>query len=387
MTRYAKPAIVWMIWCCLNTAALAQDIENAPLGLLFDWQSDRCERWDIADTPARAWRDTHGEVHLLAGAETSRASVGDALSLSMTRDCAPRLSSVHDPDPANRDDRLWIASVFTQDGARVEALIHAEYHGHRHDGRCASDRYMPCWRNAILAAQSMNGGRTFAVAQKPVATLPYRYNPAQSGRSGYFNPSNMFVHNGWLYAYFFAESYEAQKRGVCVMRRPIEGGPENWRFWDGQNFGGRFADPYREPVADPALHVCRPLPGLRSVLSSVLRQGDRFLAVTPMKARTEDGRLVSGIWALQSHDLLHWENPRLLIAAPLLWRRDCGIPFAVAYPSLLNPHSPSRMFDTAQADFWLTYVRIALNTACKALPQRDLVAHRINWPVPVEEAR
>ncbi|WP_187428013.1 hypothetical protein ROLI_001220 [Roseobacter fucihabitans] len=385
MTPYITPLFCWLTCFCLASLSTAQTLDPDPLGPLFDWQSQRCERWDIVDTPARAWRDDRGLVHLLAGAETSRASVGETLSLSMPRDCAPRLTSARNPDPALRDDRRWIASVFTDDGSRVAALVHAEYHGHRHKGRCAAARYMPCWRNAILAAQSVDGGRSFEVAQAPVATLPYRYDPAQSRRSGYFNPSNMFVHDGWLYAYFFAETYKAQKRGVCLMRRAIEGNPHSWRFWNGQDFTGRFADPYREPIADPERHVCMPLPGLKSVISSVIKQGKRFLAVTPMTARHSDGRMVSGIWTMQSTDLLRWEAPKLLIAAPLLWRRDCDLPYAVAYPSLLNPQSTSRMFDTVGEELWLIYVRIALNGDCKAQTQRDLIGHRINWPLQAVE--
>lgn len=379
MMRIKHLLMLWLL--CLSGASDAQTLEENPVGRLFDWHHQRCERWDIVDTPARAWRDDRGMVHVLAGAETSRASVGADLTGSLTRDCAPRLRSQGHPDPAQRNDRLWIASVFTRDGATVEALIHAEYHGHRHVGRCAAGRYMPCWRNAILAATSSDGGRTFAVNETAVAMLPYRYDPLQSRRSGYFNPSNMIEHHGMMYSFFFAEAYKAQKRGVCLMRRPLEGGPLDWRFWQGQDFTGRFADPYRDRIAEPSRHVCTPLPGLRSVLSSVIRREDGFLAVTPMTAQNGEGRTVSGIWAMQSRDLVHWGLPKLLMSAPLLWRRDCTVPFAIAYPSLLDPQSKAPMFDVADEQLWLTYVRIALNGTCKAQAQRDLVAHQLNWPL------
>ncbi|MEP0961399.1 MAG: hypothetical protein ABJG75_06265 [Roseobacter sp.] len=382
MALHRKTWMIFLFWICMMGGGNAQTVEVEPIGLLFDWRQQRCAHWDIVDTPARAWRDGHGMIHVLAGAETSRASVANVLDIDLTRDCTERLVSPQNPDPAQRSDRLWIASVFTQDGVAVEALIHAEYHGHRHPGQCASRDYMPCWRNAILATTSSNGGRTFDTSMIPVATLPYSFDPEQTRRSGYFNPSNMFNHDGWLYTYFFAEAYEAQQRGVCLMRRPVTGSPKDWQFWDGQSFSGRFKDPYREKISDPAMHVCAPLPGLRSVLSSVIRQGDKFLAVTPMTRPDLQGKTVSGIWALQSSDLINWDRPKLLIALPLLWRRDCKLPVAVAYPSLLDPQSTSRMFDVTDGDLWLTYVRIALGKACKTYAQRDLVAHRLSWPLP-----
>lgn len=380
MTFLKRYVISWMICICLHGACVAQTLDPREMGYLFDWQSQGCERWDIVDTPARAWRDDHGTVHVMAGAETSRASTGRALEVSMDRDCAARLISPKDSDPAKRNDRLWIASVFTMNGANVQALVHAEYHGHRHAGRCAAGSYMLCWRNAIIGANSSDGGRTFTTEQRPIAALPYVYDRLQVRRSGYFNPSNMFLHEGWLYAYFFAEAYKAQKRGVCLMRRRPEDGSRSWRFWNGSDFTGRFADPYRETILDPGKHVCSPLPRLQSVLSSVIRRGDQFLAVTPMTAKNAKGEMIPGIWTMQSQDLVHWSPARLLMTAPLLWRRDCALPFAVAYPSLLDPQSTSRMFDVADEELWLTYVRISLNRACKATPQRDLVVHRLSWP-------
>jgi hypothetical protein len=44
----------------------------------FDWSTDRCAAWDIPDAPARAWRGPGG-LHLLAGSDESRVSVGPSL--------------------------------------------------------------------------------------------------------------------------------------------------------------------------------------------------------------------------------------------------------------------------------------------------------------------
>lgn len=381
--------------------------------LLFDWSRARCARWDIPDAPARFWRDAAGKVHMLAGNEANRQSTGPDLD-RLKHGCDVIYAGGENPDPAARDDRVWIVSVFTRDGARIEALGHAEYHGHRHGGACAAGDYMACWRNAIVALESDDGGQSFhRVPGPPVASLPYRYDRNQTRRSGYFNPSNMIAAGGYLHVFFFAEAYGAQKRGTCLARRPLDGGPQDWRAWDGAGFTVRFADPYADPNADPYAapiatsragpdagrtdspgnapenapvtaperHVCTPLPGVPANLTSVVFQPatGRYLAVSPMVAE-EDGRRISGIWAFTSTDLVHWQNRVLLAQMPLLWARDCAADFAYAYPSLVDPDSTSPTFATVDADFWLTFVRMALDDACRVGPERDLVRVDVNWP-------
>lgn len=348
---------------------------------LFDWSTDRCARWDIPDAPARFWRDPDGAVHMLAGNDANRVSVGPDLD-ALERDCAVVHAGDEEADPAARNDRVWIASTHTRDGAHVEALGHAEYHGQTHPGACAAGSYMACWRNAIVALESDDGGRGFhRIPGPPVAALPYRYDPGQTRRSGYFNPSNMIEVGGYLHVYFFAETYGAQKRGVCLARRPLDGGPADWRAWDGKQFAIRFVDPYAAPVDHPERHVCAPLPGLSATLSTVVRQPatGRYLAVSPMVAETGGDR-VAGIWAFTSTDLVHWENRVLLAPMPLLWARDCAAGFVHAYPALVDPDSPARTFDTVGETFWLTVSRMALGEDCQVGPDRDLVRFDVSWP-------
>lgn len=349
--------------------------------LLFDWERERCALWDIPDAPARFWRDAFGNVHMLAGNAANRESIGPDLR-HLARVCTLVHAGGENPDPAARDDRVWIASVFTRDGVHVEALGHAEYHGHRHGDACAAGDYMSCWRNAIVALESDDGGQSFArVPGPPVAALPYRYDRDQTRRSGYFNPSNMIEAGGYLHVFFFTEAYGAQKRGTCLARRPLDGGPDDWRAWDGEGFSVRFADPYAAPVTAPERHVCEPLPGLTATLSSVVRQPatGRYLAVSPMVGEAGGVRR-PGIWAFTSTDLVHWESRGLLAEMPLLWARDCDGRFVHAYPSLVDPNSTSRSFETVGERFWLTVVRMALDDACQVGPDRDLVRFDVRWP-------
>lgn len=348
---------------------------------LFDWSEDRCARWDVPDAPARFWRDPGGLVHMLAGNDANRLSIGPDL-LTLERRCDVVHSGREDPAPGARDDRVWIAAVHTRDGKHIEALGHAEYHGHAHPGACGAGSYMACWRNAIVALESDDGGRGFhRIPGPPVAALPYRYDPGQTRRSGYFNPSNMIEAGGYLHVFFFAEAYSAQKRGVCLARRPLDGGPGDWRGWDGAGFSIRFADPYARAVEHPERHVCEPLPGLTATLSTVVRQPatGRYLAVSPMAAET-GGTRTAGIWALTSTDLVHWQNRGLLVAVPLLWARDCAAGFAHAYPALVDPDSRARNFDTVGETFWLTVTRMALDGDCAVGPDRDLVRYDVSWP-------
>lgn len=354
-----------------------------PAETVFDWSEDRCERWDIPDTPARAWRGDDGRVRLVAGSERSRASVGPDLD-RLARDCAVLHQGAGADDPAAYDDRVWLHATFTDGGSQVLALAHDEYHGHRRPERCPAGGYMACWSNTILELVSTDGGRSFAPAEGVgfVAGPAARYTGAAGRRIGYFNPSNILERDGWLYAFVFAERDGPQRRGPCLMRRPAAAGAADWRAWDGVAFAVRFADPYREAVSDPAAHACAPLAPLTSTISSVVRHmpSGRYLAVTPATLRGGDGVTRSGIWWTTSVNLLAWSPPKLLWEIPLLWRRDCAAPAAYAYPSLLDPASGSANFDTVGAEFWLYLVRMPLDGACRVGPERDLVRLRISWP-------
>ena len=121
-----------------------------------------------------------------------------------------------------------------------------------------------------------------------VAALPYALHRRRgTGRSGYFNPSNICVAATILYAFVLPRRSGRSGAGACLLRRPLDGGPGDWRAWDGAGFTVRFADPYREDCG-PARHVCTPVEGNRahSRASSKALPGG-YLAVT---AATAPGR-------------------------------------------------------------------------------------------------
>ncbi len=348
---------------------------------VYDWQTERCTTWDIPDTPARAWRDAEGEVHLLAGSETTRIASGPSLS-RLRRSCDVVHEGRHDDDPAAFSDRVWIAAPY-RDDSRLVALAHVEFHGHLRRGLCPEGGYMACWWNVIVELESGDGGQSFDTspgAGALVAALPYRASFATGRREGYFNPSNIVRRGDFLYAFLFAEAHAAQRRGACLIRRPLGGGPDDWRAWDGQGFSIRFADPYREALADPAAHVCKPVPGIVSTLTSVVRMraGSGYLAVTPASLHDAAGRVRTGIWWTRSEDLVTWEKPQLLLEVPLLWRRDCLAEAAYAYPSLIDESSPADNFEDVGALFWLYLVEMPLRTDCTIGPERDLIRYPVS---------
>lgn len=357
---------------------------------VFDWASERCATWDIPDTPARAWRGADGRIRLISGSEQSRMETGSALD-RLSRDCRILLESSEEDDPAAYDDRAWIAATFT-DGTHVEALVHVEYHGHERPSRCPAARYADCWRNAIVQVISDDGGASFS-ADAPgaglVAALPYPYDGDQEGRQGYFNPSNILRDGDHLYVFVFAEAVGAQKRGACLLRRRVAGGAGDWRAWDGAGFTRSFVDPYRSAVADPAAHVCVPVEGVTSTISSVVRHAPSglYVAVTARGRTGPDGARRSGVYWMSSPDLLRWSEPELLLEAPLLWRRDCAAPFAYAYPALLDARSASPNFDTVADAFWLYLVEMRLNETCGVGPDRDLIRLPVRWHAPEVQRR
>jgi hypothetical protein len=350
-----------------------------PPEVVFDWSRERCARWDIPDAPARAWRLPSGEVALLAGSEATRASRGTGLDL-LERNCAVLHKGAHADDPGAYDDRSWLASTHAFD-QRVEALAHVEFHGHLRPSLCRG-AYAACWANAIVALESTDGGRSFARATPAfVAGLPYRYDGRAGRRIGYFNPSNILQLGDALHVFVFAESWKAQRRGVCLLQRPLDGDAGDWRAWDGSAFTIRFADPYREVIADPSRHVCTPLPGLTSTISSVVRheRTGRFLAVTPGELPGPDGVPRRGIWWTVSDDLVHWSRLELLHEVPLLWRRDCDAPAAFAYPSLIDDDSASGNFESVDDRFWLYLVEMHIDEVCRVGPRRDLIRMPVSW--------
>jgi hypothetical protein len=353
-----------------------------PPEVVFHWATAACEPTDIPDAPARAFRDFRGRAVLLASHDVTRRMIGPDLN-SLRHDCKVVMGSRSDLHPSRFADREWLAAPYTRDGKRIFALVHDEYHGHSHPGRCPSGNRQKCWVNTLTLAVSNNGGRSFRHAHRPprqlVASLPYRYKP-DSGPWGLFAPSNIIYRreDHHYYALMRAEEIGDQASGVCLMRTRHLSRPSSWRAWNGQSFSVKFIDPYRSRSRSPGAHVCQPVAKQEiAKMTQSLTFNTYFnkfllvgLVVKPRKGR-------SGVYFSVSSDLIHWTEAKLVMEAETPQTYRCGDPAPIRYPSVLDPTSVSRNFATTGSRPYLYFTRWNL-AGCRRGPDRDLIR------VPIE---
>ncbi|MGN6258043.1 MAG: hypothetical protein ACTHN3_09895 [Solirubrobacterales bacterium] len=343
---------------------------------VFDWGSSACETMNYPDLPARAFRDYEGGVQLLISHFDDFRMVGSSLD-QLAIDCQPVMLSHESPAPGRFRDREWIASVFTRDGRNVWALVHDEYQGNRHRGRCPSHRYYRCWYNAITLAHSTDGGRTYAEAPPPrnlVASAPYRYRPDR-GPAGVFTPSNVVEGpDGAEYALVRIRE-PGGRRGTCLLRTRHVGRPRSWRAWNGLGFGGRFSDPYR--ARQRRRIPCTPVgKGAIAEMDESLTYNTalgRYLLVGLAPPGAESvGPKLRGIYFSTSPDLVHWSERKLITRAVTTHNYRCGGPSPLSYPSLIDPESGSPTFATTGAQPYLYYTQFRYRN-CEQTAERDLM--------------
>lgn len=366
-------------------------VSAAPLEILgpptsvFVAARDACDPTDYPDAPARAIRRADGTVVLIASHFTNRAMTGASLR-ALKPDCAVVFAAGNDPDPAAYSDRGWIASLWTEDGTTVQAIVHHEYQGHLRPERCPpalfpERRYMACWWNSLTAAVSTDGGRQFVPVGPPpslVAALPYRAETLRGRHAGYFNPSNMVRLGSRVAFLVHAEQRGAQARGHCLIATETPGRPDSWRAWDGQNFTIRFADPYRETI-EPSRHVCAVVgrPGLDWPVTALLwhAPAQRFVALMlGGPHRPEHLSPTPGIYLSTSRDLVSWTPPRFLLPAIGHGAFRCGGEQPIAYPALLDPDSLDPSFATITGETALLFYTRFNVPRCRIDGDRDLVA-------------
>jgi hypothetical protein len=350
--------------------------------VVFDWSTQKCEDNDITDEPARAFRDDSGQVQLVTSHFVNRRFIGPNLD-SLTHPCTKTMSSTGNSDPAMYDGREWVASPWTPDGKNIYALVHNEYSGHLYSpggyclfsGESQSDRYK-CWYNSVTSAYSTNSGATYQQLPAPshlVATIPYQY--AKDGPNGYFAPSNIVRSgDGYFYAFIRAEDKGFQQLGSCLLRTRNLSDPTAWRAWNGSGFTFAFQNPY-VGTFDPAQHVCAPvdLPHIGNVTESLTYNTylHKWMLVGGSVGAAEYNRPPGFYYAL-SDDLVNWTNLELLMETELTYARDCvNPPYPLRDPSLIDPNSTSRNFETVGQNAYLFYTEFH-NSGCNAILDRDL---------------
>lgn len=364
---------------------------TGPEEVVFDWTTDACEPEHIPDITARAIRSADGLVSLYVAHYVTYRMVGADLD-SVTTDCsAPVHESDFDPDPATFNDSEWLASPWTEDGETVWAIVHNEYRGDTHGiaGQCPSGDRLTCLDTSITMAKSTDGGRTFVdIAAPPghlVATQPYPYD--DEGRpTGFRQPSNLVPgDDGYWYVFSNVSEYPSgdtpwEDQWVCVMRTDDLDDPGSWRYWDGTAFGGSFVNPYVDTPASDRVG-CAPLafPSIGNAVQESVVWSDVLDAWVMIGVGNDPSAAdeAFGFYYATSTDLLEWTRRRLLVELPLANTvADNANELYYAYPSLLDPDSESRSFDTFDDEGYLYLARV--NEGGNSL-DRDLV----RFPVAV----
>jgi hypothetical protein len=348
-----------------------------PEQVVFDWATQRCDDSNIPDLPARAFRSSDGRVHLWLSHFQTRSMTGSDLD-HLQVDCSINFAGLSSGDPAAYSDQLWLASPYTTDGKTIYALVHAEYQGWRH-ALCPARSIFGCWYNAITLARSTDGGRTFSQASAPgdlVATMPVRYVPG-AGPVGLFEPSNIVLNprDGYYYAISRTMTAGNAPQGNCLMRTKTLVDPTSWRGWNGSSFSVTFVDPYRQRTRPLARHLCVPIAHdvIRTMTSSLTYNTylKKFILVGNAVSIVHSKR-VWGVYYSTSSDMINWSPRQLIIKATFPWSYICPGPDPIHYPSLLDPASTSRSFDTTGQRPYLYFTRLHY-LGCVATPDRDLV--------------
>jgi hypothetical protein len=353
---------------------MAVTVIGAP-SVVFSPERDACDGDDVPDANARAFRDAGGGVVVFAMHTKNRALRGrtfDGLKL----DCRPPLESVGNPDPGAYDDASWITATWTDDGRRINALVHHEYHADRH-GTCRVRDLLGCWYNTVLSASSVDEGRTFQRRAPPavVAAAPFPHTVGQGRHRGFFNPSNIFSDGRYRYFMTSSTGWDGQPFGPCLFRTATPENGDTWRALGEQGFTIRYEDPYRSKAKPAPCRVLSPFP---APVGAVVRHRGSGGWLAVFQAKADGGRFArSGFYVTTSRDLVEWDVPRLILEGHTLYDDPCGSGGTlINYPSLIDPDAKGRNFDDVGDEAELFFTRLRVD-GCTVTSDRELLKRRV----------
>ena len=349
--------------------------------LVFDWSEDRCDDYDIPDLPARAFRDVDGNVQLLSTHLDNRRFIGPNLN-EIKRDCQVVMRSAHDGDVSKYSDNTWLAAPYTEDGQTIYAVVHQEYHGWEHGETCPGDNFS-CWYNSLTMAISSDAGLSYKpIAEPPdhlIATLPKKYEPG-AGPYGVFEPSNIIKKDGFYYLFVRIDDFKSDAQRICLMRTDDLSNPTSWRAWDGSDFTIETVNPYLNPDAADGAQACAALDGDLGVMDSSITFNtylNKYVMVGTTAVNIA-GQDVWGVLYAFSDDLIDWQPRQLLFEMPLPWTFEPGDANVYLYPSLIDPNSDSRNFETTGKTAYLYLTRFNDYTVGNPL-DRDLIRVQLEF--------
>lgn len=354
---------------------------------VFDYLEEACATLDLPDVQAHAFRDEKGKIVLVSGnAPNNYWSKGPGFN-QLARVCTSVLRSPDEWDFDEYKPMQWIASAYTEDGKKVHALVHNEYHD-PHSPDCKpgdTQPSNPCWYNFISYAVSNNGGASFtqpAAPQNVAAILPYAWDPTPiptdrggtrpPSPHGYFSPSNIVKGNdGFYYVLFnvFPTRSHPEKSGQCLMRTNTLDQPAEWKIWDGASFSIPRTIPASgstEVENQPSLCAFVSPENIRGMGGSLTYNTylEKYLLVGADVFPNASGTPTCGFWLSLSGDLIHWGKPQLIKETTLGWA-PCDKPNAYqkahnitqeAYPSIIDPDSTDASFTTADNTVYLYFM-------------------------------
>jgi hypothetical protein len=140
--------------------------------------------------------------------------------------------------------------------------------------------------------------------------------------------------------------------------------------------------PYRVDAASPADGVCKPLSatnigGMHESLTYNTYLG-KYVLVGMSSDRVPARGEVFGIYYSVSDDLIGWTKRKLVHEVEAPWSFKCGDRNPILYPSLLDPASDSRNFETTGRRPYLYFTRFHYSN-CTQTPNRDLVRVQVEF--------
>jgi hypothetical protein len=348
------------------------DFLDGPPEAAFDTRTDSCEQTDIPDESARAFRDYKRTVHLIASHSVTRAGLGPTLE-SAKHNCQVLFNSAHDGNVADFKDYTWLSAFYSIDGKQVVALGHMEYHGWEHPGMCATKTdTAACWYNVDTFNLSTDGGYHFSRPKLPAnyfLSLPAKYQPNE-GPQGYSADTGIVKAGSWFYATAYSWAWppncgtgKGQRPclvpdAACPLRTMNILDPSSWRGWDGKDFTVTFADPYRTPIANPAAHVCTPVPYLDYAGGINYHPASHLFIATLWNQGSASSWGPNGVYFSTSPDFIHWSKPVLALTQNQMLRREPLGNWSYGYFSIIDPKSSDLSFTTIADAPSLFYVRM-----------------------------
>jgi len=358
---------------------------------VLDWTTKHCSNGgsnDAPDLPAKAFKDHNGKTVVIASNRNTRLLIGDSLNTVHRQNCNIAMSSGNNSDPAQYNHQEWMNTLYTEDGKNVYGVVHNEFHAeYLYPELCSTKDVNKCWMVSLTLAKSTDGGRSFTQSSAPnhfIGTAPYRY-VKDGGRVGPYMASNIIKKDNFYYMLIQNGKYKDQERGTCIARTNDLNNPKTWRMWDGAGYKINFIDPYRSK-SDPKNHVCKPV-----ATKEISNIADSLTYNTYLKKYIIVGESIygyagekeEGIYYSSSSDLINWSPKKILWKTKIFHTWAAGDQNPIGYPSLIDPTSSTRNYETTGQRPYLYFTR--MNWAGGNKQDRDLVRIQIEFTKESDE--